>query len=256
MQKELIREIVVNVVGKQVEEIADLLDSKKHVNEFIIAKKLDITINQTRNILYKLSDFGLVSSIRKKDKKKGWYTYFWKFENIKALDFLKGLLDKRISQITQQINSRESKQFYVCERCKLEFTEENALFMDFTCDECGGIFTVKDNTKVLKELKKSLMKNEKELEVVEEEIAKEREKIDKKREKELEKERKEKENIRKKKAEERKKLAAKLKKVSKTKPTKKSAKKPVKKKSSAKTKKKVAKKVDRKSVKKKAKSKK
>ena len=213
MQKELIKEIVVNVVGKQVEEIADLLDAKKHVNEFIIAKKLDITINQTRNILYKLSDFGLVSSIRKKDKKKGWYTYFWKFENIKALDFLKGLLDKRISQITQQINSRESKQFYVCERCKLEFTEENALFMDFTCDECASIFTVKDNTKVLKELKKGLMKNEKELEVVEEEIAKEREKIDKKREKELEKERKEKEKIRKKKAEERKKLAAKLKKA-------------------------------------------
>ena len=74
MLKKFLKEVIVIVVGKQAEEIADLLDSSKHVNEFSIAKKLDITINQTRNILYKIADKGLVSSIRKKDKKKGWYT--------------------------------------------------------------------------------------------------------------------------------------------------------------------------------------
>jgi len=73
MLKDLLKEVVAIVAGKQAEEIADILDSKKHVNEFLIAKKLGITINQTRNILYKLSDFGLVSFIRKKDKRKGWY---------------------------------------------------------------------------------------------------------------------------------------------------------------------------------------
>jgi transcription initiation factor TFIIE subunit alpha len=250
MQRELIREVVVNVVGKQVEEIADLLDSKKHVNEFIIAKKLDITINQTRNILYKLSDFGLVSSIRKKDKKKGWYTYFWKFENVKAMEFLKNLLDKKINQINAQINSRESKQFYVCERCKLEFSEENALFMDFTCDECGGVFILRDNTKILKELKKNLVRSERELKIVEVELAKEREKIEKKRAKELEKEKKEKDLLRKQKAAERKKLADKLKKENPPKKTdkKKAPKKIKKKKAPAKTKKKVAKKTVKKSV--------
>lgn len=63
MLKKFLKEVVVIVVGRPVEEIVDLLDSKKHVNEFIIAKKMDITINQTRNILYKLSDSGLVSSL-------------------------------------------------------------------------------------------------------------------------------------------------------------------------------------------------
>ena len=108
MIKKFLREVVIIVVGKQSEEIADLLDNKKHVNEFIIAKKLDITINQTRNILYKLSDKGLVSSIRKKDKKKGWYTYFWKMEVLKSLEFLKAILDNKIDQITHQIKSREN----------------------------------------------------------------------------------------------------------------------------------------------------
>src|SRR3989344_4163148 len=127
MQKNFLKEVVGSVVGKQAEDIVDLLDSDKYINEFIIAKKLDITINQTRNILYKLSDSGLVSSIRKKDKKKGWYTYFWKIEVLKSLEFLRGVFEKRIEQINNQVKSRETKQFYICERCNIEFTEEHAL---------------------------------------------------------------------------------------------------------------------------------
>ena len=192
MLERFLREIVAITVGKQAEEIVPLLDSKKHVNEFIIAKKLDITINQTRNILYKLSDHGLVSSIRKKDKKKGWYTYFWKLEKSKALDFLKTILIKKKEQIENQIRNRETKQFYVCEICHIEFNEENALLYDFTCNECGNTFTLKDNTKLIKELKRNQIKVEKELEFIEEEVTKEDEKITKEKEKVAKKEEKEK----------------------------------------------------------------
>lgn len=192
MLEKFLKDVVTITVGKQAEEIVPLLDSKKHVNEFIIAKKLDITINQTRNILYKLSDYGLVSSIRKKDKKKGWYTYFWKIEKIKALDFLKNIIEKKKEQINNQVRNRETKQFYVCETCHIEFNEENALLHDFTCNECGNTFTLKDNTKLLKELKRNLTKIERELEFIEVEIKKEDEKIVKEKEKIMKKEEKEK----------------------------------------------------------------
>ena len=145
------RESVIIIIGKQAETIVDFLDGNKYLNEFLIAKKLDLTINQTRNILYKLSDQGIVSSIRKKDKRKGWYTYFWKMEVIKALEFLKMNIQKKTEQIKNQIENRELKRFYVCERCNIEFNEENALLYEFTCNECGSIFVLKDNTKVLKE---------------------------------------------------------------------------------------------------------
>ena len=179
MLQKFLKEVMIIVAGKQAEELADMLNTKKHVNEFIIAKKLDITINQTRNILYKISDYGLVSFIRKKDKRKGWYTYFWKIEILKSLEFLRGILTKRINQINHQIKSRETKRFYVCERCNIEFNEENSLLHNFTCNECGGIFTMKDNTKLLKELNKNLDKLKKEVEFVKEEIKKEKEKIEK-----------------------------------------------------------------------------
>jgi transcription initiation factor TFIIE subunit alpha len=181
MLAKFLKEVVIILVGKQAESIADLLDSKKHVNEFLIAKKLGLTINQTRNILYKIADYGLVSSIRKKDKRKGWYTYFWKLENMKALEFLRDILSKKIENLNNQIRSRQTKVFYSCPECHVEYNEENSLLNDFTCPECGQIFVKSDNTKMLKEFTKEEEKLKKELEIIEEEINKEKLVIEKKR---------------------------------------------------------------------------
>lgn len=198
MLQDLIKGVISTIAGKQAEEIVDLLYSQKYVNEFMIAKKLNLTINQTRNILYKVSDYGLVSSMRKKDKRKGWYTYFWKIEILKTLEFLRDNLLKRIDGTEHQIKSRETKRFYVCERCHIELNEENALLNNFTCTECGSILVLKDNTKVIKELKKGKEKLEKDLAVVEQEVSTEKTKEEKRREKEMKKEEKIKKAARKK----------------------------------------------------------
>jgi len=188
--KKILKEVVMLIAGKQAEDIVDLLDTKKYINEFVIAKKLDLTINQTRNILYKISDHGLVSYIRKKDKKKGWYTYFWKIEILKSLEFMKSNLLKKIDQLEHKIKSRETKRFYICERCNLELSEENALLYNFTCNECGDILALKDNTKFVREMKKSLEKLKKDLVFLEEEMKKEIEKVEKIKLKERRKEEK------------------------------------------------------------------
>lgn len=192
MLKDFLRDVVILVAGKQAEEIADLIHNPKHKNEFIIAKKMDLTINQTRNILYKIADHGLVSSIRKKDKRKGWYTYFWKIEVLKSLEFLQTIVVKRINEFQHQIKSRETKQFYWCERCKIELNEEHALLKNFTCNECGDIFTLKDNTKILRDFRRNSTKLNNELVEINIEIVKEEAKIEKQKQKELAKIKKEK----------------------------------------------------------------
>jgi transcription factor E len=181
MKKDLIKESIAYIAGKPAEVLVDLLDGNKHTNEFLIAKKLGITINQTRNILYKISEHGLVSSTRKKDKKKGWYTYSWKLEELKALEFLKEVAMKRIAQLNNQIQNRETKEFYVCERCNIEFNEENALLHDFTCLECGNVMQRKDNSKVLRAFKRNVDELNRKLEEINLEISKEKEKIIKRR---------------------------------------------------------------------------
>ncbi|MGY4884600.1 MAG: hypothetical protein ACP5NZ_03410 [Nanobdellota archaeon] len=187
MLKNFLNEVISIVVGKPAEAIVNLLEGDKYVNEFIIAKKLDLTINQARNILYKISDHGLVSSIRKKDKKKGWYTYFWKIEVLKSLEFLRELVLKNLTQMKNQIKSRETKRFYVCERCNIEFNEENAMLHDFTCNECGEVFSAKDNEKVLREFKKNEEKLENKLKMIDEQIELEKAKLEKIKMKEIKK---------------------------------------------------------------------
>ncbi len=211
MLKNLLKEVISFVAGKQAEDIVDLLDTHKYINEFVIAKKLNLTINQARNILYKISDYGLVSSIRKKDKRKGWYTYFWKIEIMKSLEFLRENLLKKIENTEHQVKSRETKRFYVCPRCHIELSEENALINNFTCNECGSVLVLKDNSKLIRDLRKNKEKLEKDLMTVDEEISKEKEKDEKKRTKEMKKE----EKIRLKTAKLKKKMRIHLKKINK-----------------------------------------
>jgi transcription initiation factor TFIIE subunit alpha len=221
MLKKLLKEIMSSIAGKPAEEIVDLLDGKRYVNEFIIAKRLNLTINQTRNILYKISDHGLVSFIRKKDKRKGWYTYFWKIEIMKCLEFLKGNLTKKMEQIHHQIKSRQTKEFYICERCHIEFTEENALLYNFICPECGNLLSRKDNAPVIKEYNKETDKLRKELELAEGELEKEKAILEKSKAREMKKEEKIKKKEREEKRALRNKLAKKEKKSSKKKSVKK-----------------------------------
>ena len=232
MLDQLLRETVAVTVGKGAEPIADLLHSNKPVNEFNIAKKLEITINQTRNLLYKISDHGLLISERKKDKKKGWYTYYWKFNVMKCLEFLKRRLLESREKIENQINRREEKQFYVCEYCNLEHSEDEAILMDFTCDECGELFTTKDNSNLVAGLKKNLEKIDSKLGEIEVEIGKENVKLDRKKRASLKAEEEEKQRKReeaKKRREEKKKERERLKAEEEAKSGKKPAKKAVKK---------------------------
>ena len=160
---ELIRDAAVILVGKNAEPIINLLYNKENVNEFLIAEKLELTINQTRNILYKLSDKGLVSFARKKDKKKGWYTYFWTLNPERGLILLKEILSRDVGRLEGQLKSREMKQFYICKICNSEITEENALLQEFTCPECGEIYELSDSSNIIKGLNNSLIKFKKKL---------------------------------------------------------------------------------------------
>lgn len=191
MQLKLLENIVAEIAGKQGIEIIKLIFGKRDVNEFIIAKKLNLTINQVRNILYKLSNFNLVTFIRKKDKRKGWYTYFWTLDNERSLDLLASRIEKEIEMLNSQLKSRETKRFYNCKTCKSEVGEENALIHQFTCPECGEVFELSDNSKHIDELKSEIKKLEgqkqtvlSELEVIKGEKKK---KIDRKDKKEAKK---------------------------------------------------------------------
>ncbi len=184
-QIKLLKIVIENLINKQSVEIIDLLAGKKHVNEFIIAKNLGLTINQTRNILYKLSDFGLVSFIRKKDKRKGWYIYFWTLNTYEALSLLSNNLKKKLEVLRSQLKLRKESSHYVCNTCSIEVNEETALLNNFTCPECYEVYELSDNSELIGDIDKKISKLKKELAAVSIEKAKEGEKLAKEKAKKI-----------------------------------------------------------------------
>jgi transcription initiation factor TFIIE subunit alpha len=153
-QLKFLRDLVNLITGTDFSKIADVLYGKKRVNEFVIAEKLEITINKTRNILYKLLNYGLVSFTRKKDKKNGgWYTYFWTLNIEKSLQFLKSKLIEKMETLENSFKNRSSQRFYYCPSEKLEYTEEEAMEYNFICKETGEVLELKDNSKLVDDLK-------------------------------------------------------------------------------------------------------
>ncbi|MEK6855544.1 MAG: hypothetical protein AABX66_00120 [Nanoarchaeota archaeon] len=176
----LLRNILTPYIGGSSIGLVEVLYDKKNVNEFLISKKLKLTINQTRNVLYKLSDEGLVSFVRKKDNKKGgWYTYFWTLNIGRCLEKYRESLIEGLRSLREQRDSKKNSRFYKCINCNIEFNEEQALNANYTCSECGEVLQVKDMMEIVAGLDKEITKLEvilvkvsAELEVIREEETK------------------------------------------------------------------------------------
>lgn len=159
MLEKFLKEYVSIVAGSGTDKIVDVLFKKKNVNEFLIAKKLNLTINQTRNILYKLADSGLVHFMRKKDLKSGgWYTYFWTLDERKCLVNYRASITNEIAIQESVLAARKTKQFYICKNCNIELSDEQALLSDFTCTECGEVYSLKDSVEGIKEIERIIQK--------------------------------------------------------------------------------------------------
>ncbi len=159
----LLKEVVRKCAGKTSEPIVEVLFKKTNVSEFKIASDLKLTINQTRNILYKLSNFNILASSRKKDEKKGWYTYFWTLNMERCLDKLLKMKYQELSTFENLFKSRSMKNFYCCANDNIEMSEETAMGYNFICQECGELLQllpeekkVKDITNRIEEIKKQI----------------------------------------------------------------------------------------------------
>ena len=159
----LIRE----TIGEDTVPLVNLIKKKSNVSEFKIAEKLDLGINQVRNILYRLSAHNLIDFIRKKDKKKGWYVYYWTLDLERANELILKNKKKKIENLKNLIRVLEKENFFICINDKVIFSFENAMEHDFKCPECGEVLTHKENKREIDKSKNQIKKLELELNEIE-----------------------------------------------------------------------------------------
>ena len=156
----LIRELA----GEEAVPIAkEIIEGKENVSEFKIAEKLSANINQIRNLLYKLQKYNLITSTRKKDKKKGWYIYYWTFNMQHANSLITTLKKGKLDSLKRKLIEEESTEYYTCSRKCGKLELEEAMDQNFKCSDCGLLLNKIDNQKDIKAIQKEITLLEQEL---------------------------------------------------------------------------------------------
>ncbi len=158
-----VEDIASKVAGDDVIKLIKALKNKKNVSEFKLAESLKIEINLTRNMLYRLYDANLVSFIRKKDKTKGWYIYYWTFNKDRISYISKQLKKQRLDQLKERLEKERSSSFFTCKSKCIRLNFEQATDFEFKCPECGELLDQVDNTQKVLDLEKETKKLEAEL---------------------------------------------------------------------------------------------
>jgi len=151
-----IEDMIVEIAGPEGLPVYKALKGKENVNEFLIAEKLKLTINQIRNILYKFDAYNLVDNTRKKDRKKGWYIYFWTIvieRTEKAVILLKR---QRLERMSARLDRELSHQFYLCPNRDSRAPLEQAMEQEFVCHECGALMGPDDNKKTINRITREI----------------------------------------------------------------------------------------------------
>ena len=163
LTNKIIDEVVTEVAGEDVIPLVNSLKNKKNVSEFKLAENIKEEVNATRNKLYRLYDYSLVSFIRKKDKKKGWYIYYWTFDTKRIKDLVVSLKEKRINRLKGRIEREKHNQFYTCPTKCIRLDFDQSMNFEFKCPECGELIEQEDNKEEIKKIEAEIKELEKEL---------------------------------------------------------------------------------------------
>jgi len=143
----LINYVVTELVGEEALPIVFYLRGKKQISEFIIAEELDMEIHLTRNLLYRLLEFNIVSFLRKKDRIKGWYICYWDFNEHMMPYLAEKIRLSKIARLKERLDKEQSNMFYLCKNACTRMTYEKSMDFNFKCPECGEIMQEQDNTR-------------------------------------------------------------------------------------------------------------
>ncbi len=159
-----IEEIMRSVIGEDGLPLINELSGRENVSEFELGDILKKDIKIVRKMLYLLYNHNLVRFIRKKDKIKGWYIYYWtlipesiKFSYIKRKKEFLARLQQRLEEDSREL-------FFICPNKCVRLDFDQSMDFEFRCSECGELTSQEDNAERLKTLQKKISDLKTELE--------------------------------------------------------------------------------------------
>jgi transcription initiation factor TFIIE subunit alpha len=140
--------------GEEYIKVARALLNTEDVTDEEIASATGLKINIVRKVLYDMFGKALITGIRVKDEKKGWFVYRWRAKQDQVDNFIDNQKKKILDRLYNRLEYEESTEFYHCgnrdcQRVKFDAAVE--LF--FKCPNCKGPLNMIDNTKIKEALR-------------------------------------------------------------------------------------------------------
>lgn len=135
--------------GEEYYKVARALLNTEDATDEEIASATGMRINIIRKVLYDMFGKALITGIRVKDEKKGWFVYRWRAKRDQAENFIDNQKKKILDRLQKRLEYEESSEFYHCGNSpcpRIKFDVAVELF--FKCSNCNGPLGMVDNTKI------------------------------------------------------------------------------------------------------------
>ncbi|HLQ21183.1 MAG TPA: transcription factor [Nitrososphaerales archaeon] len=147
--------------GPDYVRVARALLNNENATDEEIASATGLKIKTVRKSLYDLFGRSLITGVRVRDPKRGWFVYRWKAQRDQTDGFIQTQRKKVLGRLKQRLEYEETHEFYYCGTPgDPNRTFEDAMESFFKCPTCSKPLNRLDNT----ELKEALRWKIKQLE--------------------------------------------------------------------------------------------
>ena len=141
---------IANLIGgEEYHKVARALLNTEDATDEEIAGATGMRINIIRKVLYDMFGKALITGIRVKDEKKGWFVYRWRAKRDQVDSFIDNQKKKVLDRLQKRLEYEESSEFYHCgnKDCpRVKFDSAVELF--FKCTICKDPLNMVDNGRV------------------------------------------------------------------------------------------------------------
>ena len=135
--------------GEEYLKVAHALLNSEDATDEEIASSTGLRINIIRKVLYDMFGKALITGIRVKDEKKGWFVYRWRAKQDQVDNFIDNQKKKILDRLQKRLEYEESSEFYHCgnKECP-RFKFDSAVEVFFKCTNCKGALNMVDNSSI------------------------------------------------------------------------------------------------------------
>lgn len=150
--------------GQEALSVVQALSDAGTTTDDIIAVNANVKLNAARRVLYKLYNHALVTVVRSRDEKTGWFIYHWKLQPDQLDAFVRSRKKKALEKMRSRLEYEKGHSFFMCKGClTVRVTFEEAMESAFRCSSCNGQLISEDNSRTVQVLEDLSRKLESEL---------------------------------------------------------------------------------------------